>query len=484
MRLAPTLVPPALFALFALGCDRKDPPEAPKTAASAATASAKTSATASGATASGTTSPSAATSAPPKKVVEGRTIHAWQGTIGKDAKFDLYLERAGDDLSGLYVSGASGHVPIQGKMKSATGFTLTELDEKGKPAGTFDGTLVDGILKGTYTDAKSKKPRIFTTEPHRTDLAPTFKTSYAGTLGKLRIRARLEKKDATFGGVYRYAKSKEDLTLDGAIDKKAELTLTERTKAGKETGRFEGFALNQYLLVGRWTSPDKTKSLPFLLEAGNSYPEIVDLGDGIRVVPQEVYKELAPYCTSSAVYPIVEGGQGKATLNAALKKASGGETSKDMCEGALAERPYATEDDYAITKAKLPFFGITFHESSYTGGAHGMWGVTCKVADTETGALFSLAAKMTPENRKKLAALVVAALKKEHAVETLSDAGFFVDDIEIKEDSNVCVGAKGITVSFNPYEVGPWVMGAPEVSIANDDARPLFPPALATALIP
>ena len=197
MRLAPTL----LLALAFVACDRTNPPEASKNPAAAPSPAPKASAST-----STTGSTTAVASAPPKKVVEGRTIHAWQGTLGKDAKFDLYLERSGDDLSGLYVSGATGHVPVHGKMKGATHVTLTELDEKGKPAGTFDGTLHDGILKGTYTDAKTKKPRIFTTEPHRSDLAQSFKTSYAGTLGKLRIRARLEKKDATFGGIYRYAK--------------------------------------------------------------------------------------------------------------------------------------------------------------------------------------------------------------------------------------------------------------------------------------
>ena len=43
--------------------------------------------------------------------------------------------------------------------------------------------------------------------------------------GKIRIRAKLEKKDATFGGVYRYAKSKDDLVLTGAIDKGAEFVM-------------------------------------------------------------------------------------------------------------------------------------------------------------------------------------------------------------------------------------------------------------------
>ena len=465
-------------------CDRKDPPEAPKVASSASAAKSA----ASSAPVASTSSPSVApTASAPKKVVEGRTIDAWQGTIGKDLKFDLYLERLGDELTGLYVPGGSGvHVPLQGKMKDATHFTLTELDEKGKPAGTFDGTFTGGVLKGNYTDAKTKKARIFTTEAHHSDLPATFTQGYAGTLGgKIRIRAKIEKKDATFGGVYRYAKSKDDLVLTGAIDKGAEFVMRETVKSGKETGRFEGFALSKYLLVGRWYSPDKTKSLPFLLEAGSAYPEIADLGGGVKVVPQESYKELGKHCTASMVFPVVEGAKGKKALDAAFKKLSGGEMSKDVCEGSSADMPYTVEDDYTVTKAKLPHFGITFHSYSFTGGAHGMWGATCKVADADTGDVFALATKLTPENRKKLSALVVAALKKEHGVEKLSDAGFFVDDIDLDDKANVCVGPKGgLEVLFNPYEVGPWAMGAPTVAIAADDARPLLPADLQKTLAP
>lgn len=474
-----------LLSVGLVGCDRKDPPEASKPAASTTP-----SASASGkavASASGSATPEASGSVAPKKVVEGRTIHAWQGTIGKDLKFDMYLERVGDELTGLYVpGGGSGHVPVQGKMKDKTRFLLTELDEKGKPAGTFDGTLTSGLLKGTYTDAKSKKARIFTTEAHHTDLPAAFTQGYVGTLGgKIRIRAKLEKKDATFGGVYRYTKSKDDLVLTGAIDKAAELVMRETTKGGKETGKFEGFALSQYLLVGRWTSPDKTKSLPFLLEAGSAYPEIADLGGGVKVVPQETYKELAKNCTASLVIPVVEGAKGKKALDAAFKKLSGEQVGKEICEGATAEMPYTTEDDYTVTKAKLPHFGVTFHSYSFTGGAHGMWGATCKIADADTGAVFGLASKMSADDRKKLAALVVAALKKEHGVEKLTDAGFFVDDLELKDDANVCVGGKGgVEVMFNPYEIGPWAMGAPTVAIAADDVRPLLPADLQKTLTP
>jgi len=469
-----TLVP--LLAVVLSGCDKKEPPATePSGATSASAKPAKKPA------AKDDEGPAPSGSVAPKKVVDDRTIHAFAGTIGKDQKIRMYVERKGDELTGLYVGdGSPVDVPLTGRVKADDKFELRELDDKGKPAGVFDGWFRGGLLRGTYTDSKTKKSRVFVTEALKIASEP-FTESYAGALGgKLRIRAKLSRKGTTVEGVYRYARSKEDLSLTGTIDAEGELVLKEKTKAGKETGRIEAFLLSPGLVVGRWFSPDKTKSMSLLLEVSNSYPEIVDLG-GVKIAPQEEFKELAKNCTSSLLFPVVDGGKGKAALNAALRKESGGHMDKEACEGASTELPYVTESSYGVQKSKLPYFGVTFSTYWSTGGAHPSWGSTCKVADTESGELFALASKMTPEARKTLSALVMKKLQKEHGVEKLSEAGFFEDDIAVTDKTNVCITDKGgLVVEFNPYEVTPWVMGAPTVEISKEEAKPLLPAALVT----
>lgn len=479
---------PLCLGLLAVACDKTpaDGPAKPAPSTSIATTTATASAKPSAAP-SASAAPSSSGSAAPEKKVEGWTIHAWKGTIGRDLAIDVYLERKGDELRGLYAPASGGaHVPLKGKMKSETKFALTELDEKGKAAGTFDGTYTFGLLKGTYVDAKKKKPQIFVTELHRSDLPASFDQSYVGTLGAgVRVRAKLHGGAGALKGVYRYAKSKNDLNLVGTVDHAAELALTETNKAGVETGRFEGFALSQGLLVGRWSSPDRSKTLPFLLESGSDYPETIDLGGGVRVAPQETYRELTKTCTSTRLMPSFEGAKGKGALDAAIKALVGAEVGKEGCDGATSELPYSFEDDYSIEKAKLPHVGVSFGTSSFTGGAHGSYAIVCKVANVETGELFSIAKRMTADDRKKLAALVEAALLKEHGVTKLEDAGLFVEHIELKDDAQVCVSPKGgIEVRFNPYEIGPWAMGAPAVRVADSDARPLLPAELQKTLVP
>lgn len=463
--------------VLSVGCEKKEPPAA-EPASGATSASAKP---ARKDQPSDEPPPAPSASVAPKKVVDDRTIHAFAGTIGKDQKIRMYLEKKGDELTGLYLAeGSPVNVPLKGKLKADDKFTLTETDDKGTTVGTFDGWFRGGLLKGTYTDSKTKKPRVFVTAP-LTINEGSFNVSYAGALGgKLRIRAKLARKGKDVVGVYRYARSKENLVLAGSIDKDGELLLKETTKAGKETGRIEAFVLSPELVVGRWYSPDKSKSMPLLLETSNSYPEIVDLGFA-KVAPQEEYKEIAKNCTSSVLYPTVDGGKGKAALDAALRKESGGHMEKEACEGASAEMPYVTEASYSVQRSKAPYFGVTFNDYWSTGGAHPTWSSTCKIANTETGELFALASKMTPDARTKLSALVMKKLKAEHGVEKLSEAGFFDDEIAVSDTTNVCLGEKGgLVVEFNPYEVTPWVMGAPTVEITKDEAKPLLPESLST----
>lgn len=459
--------------VLAVGCEKKDPPAA-EPASGAPSASAKKQA--SKPEPAGAPSASAA----PKKVVDDRTIHAFGGTIGADQKIRMYVEKKGAALTGLYLArGSPVTVPLTGKVTADEKFELTESDDKGKPVGTFDGWFRNGLLKGTYTDAKTKKARVFVTEPLTVEKEP-FAMTYAGALGgKLRIRTKLDRKGNKVEGVYRYAKSKDNLVLSGTLDAEGELLLKETTKAGKETGRIEAFLLSPELIVGRWYSPDKSKSLALLLEMSNSYPEIVDLG-AVKIAPQEEFKDLAKNCTSALMYPVVDGGKGKAPLNAALRKEAGGHSDKESCEGATAEMPYVTEVTYTVQKSKLPYFGVTFNNYWSMGGAHPTWAETCKIADTETGELFALASKMTPEARQKLSALVMKKLQAEHGVEKLSEAGFFEDEIVVSETTNVCLAEKGgLVVEFNPYEITPWVMGAPTVELTREEARPLVPQALA-----
>jgi hypothetical protein len=363
-------------------------------------------------------------------------------------------------------------------MKDAARFTLTEVVPKGKKPGVFDGQL-DGLrVTGTWKAPAAKAALPVTAGPldafgAGAD-ATAFEETYVGTLGRnQRIRMKLRRAGTKLSGAYRYARSHDDLLLAGDVDGN-KLALTESTRKGLVTGRFEGVFLRRGLVYGRWTTPEGAKALPFTLSHGDAYPEAVALPGGGKIVPQELYKDQNKLCTLSSMWPEVDGAAtpGKAALNAALKATAG--DAKMDCEGATAELPYESSTAYHVVATRPGRFVVTFSSYQYTGGAHGMHGSSCHAADVEKGTLSTLSVKLLqPDARKRLGPLVNESLRKEHGVTNLSEAGFYEDAVPVGDDTSLCVEGTNLVVRFGVYEVGPYVLGAPEVKIAAKDAAAL-----------
>lgn len=462
------------LALLLVACDRESTKAkieaTPAPSAPIASPSAKASASA---------KPSArpsATGAPAHQAKPTPTVDAWafDAEIGVGTTIRLYLEREGEDVTGVFVGqGGETERRVRGRMLEEQKLRFDELDDAGKPKATFDGKFWDGVLKGTWKDLGTGKTQFFVTKPPSFP-TETFTETYAGSIGTLRIRARLTVGAGKVTGIYRYARSKEDLSLDGAVDPRGEIALRESVGA-KQTGKIVGFLLSRGFVAGRWSSPDGKRSLPLVLRAAPSYPTTVTLDDGTKVVPQEELKSPAKHCEASTLFPAVVAKSPTPKLDAALKTAAqlGVELKKTDCDGASAEMPYQVEAAYSIVKAKAPLFGVTFGRWSYTGGAHGNAWMDCRVADVEHEALIDLATKLSPAGKAALERVVNERLKKEHAVDDLSEAGFFDPKVSIDE-ADVCLVQDGLEVSFDPYAVAPYVMGSPSVSFTKEEAKSFF----------
>jgi hypothetical protein len=389
----------------------------------------------------------------------------------------MVLVRTGNDLEGLYTVSGGEVVDLTGHMKDATHFTLTEIVPKGKKPGVFDGQL-DGLrVTGSWKEPAAKTALPFTAGPLDAfgggKDATAFDETYVGTLGgKLRIRMKLKRAGTKLSGAYRYTRSHEDLVLDGDVDGN-KLALTESTRKGLVTGRFEGVFVRRGLVYGRWTTPEGARPMPFALNHDNVYPEVVALSGGGKIVPQEIYKDTNKLCALSVMWPEVDGaGKGVPALNAALKSTAG--DWKMDCAGATAELPYESDTAYHVDATRPGRFVVSFSSYQYTGGAHGMHGSSCYAADVEKGTLTPLTVKLlAPDARKKLGPLVNEALRKENGGTKLSDAGFNEDTVPVGDDTSLCVEGNDLVVQFGVYEVGPYALGAPEAKIAARDAAAL-----------
>jgi len=468
-----------LSSLLAVSCD-KPPPQgsAPSPSVSVITTVASTQ--------DGGVKPSASVvastnepTAPNAKPVEVQR-YALQGTLGKDTPIRLYVERRGNVLEGTYLNAQSGaDVRLRGTMTSDTKFQLSEMGSKGKTTASFDGTFADGVMKGTYKEGKGGKTLIFVTEP-LTLAEKSFKHDYAGFIGgKLRIRAHLELDNLKLSGIYRYARSTSNLSIAGMSDARGSFMARE-SSGEKETGRIDAWFLTPTFIIGRWSSPDGARTLPLVLRASDAYPNIVTLDAGVRVVPQEDFQEVMKNCTSENVYPAFDGlasKEAQTKLNAALRGTNPGTPllAKSECEGATAELPYEAEASYMVVPYSKRYVGLALTGYSYIGGAHGLGGSSCRVADLTTGKLFTLGSQLSTEGKKKLGEMVTKKLRADNGnVAKLTDAYFFVDEVTVTGTTDVCLEKDGISVDFSPYEIAPYAMGQPTASFSAAEAKGLF----------
>lgn len=437
----------------------------------------------------GTTSPDASTNAPPSSAANAtvaadassatqKELLTFVGTLGSHTDTRIAVERQGKDLT-ITMDSASDQRSFRGALKDATHFAAIEI-VKGHAPATFEGELTATRMTGQSKEPDAKTPLAFSGVPITVfEAALTFDESYVGSLGgKIRIRAKLTRAGGKLTGVYRYARSKEDLRLAGTVSADGRFVLQESNAKGQITGVFQGIFLRQSGAVGDWSSPDGKHSFHFGLQRGDAYPETLTLEYGGHLAPQEDHRE-APNCVVETIFPQAVGLKSKdaeGALNAKLRELGGGAAPKIplTCEGATPDLPWSTETGYEVTGQRGRYLGVTFSTSGFAGGAHGFGGSNCLVVDLETGSVVALSPLLSPGGRAKLDKLVTEKIKKARNLKSLTEGGYFEDEAKVSPDTNVCFDKGGVDVLFNDYEIAPHVVGPTDVPLTKDEVRALF----------
>lgn len=96
----------------------------------------------------------------------------------------------------------------------------------------------------------------------------------------------------------------------------------------------------------------------------------------------------------------------------------------------------------------------------YTGGAHGNFGTLYRVISLMESKQLILDDVLTAKGQETLGGLLEKKFRKQYEVkdsETLQDGGLFGDKIE--PNDNFYLTGRGIGFVYNPYEIGPYVLG-------------------------
>jgi hypothetical protein len=473
------LVPAALLVLWS-GCERPSEP-APSAATSVQVPARPTPTPTSSTPAARPGAASAAASAAPRPAgPKVSVVAAFQGK--KDLSLRLALERDGDEVRGFLVSdSANTGTHLAGKMLDERRFRLTEVGKRKHSSaleGELDGAAVSKVL---WNEGKGKIVAL-----SKAPLVPFGKgqesqeSGYAGAIGqKLQVRAQLKREGKALSGYYRYARSRDDLKLQGSVEPgTGKFELRETGPKGTFTGKMRGTFLNASHLVGVWESADGARSMPLWLSFAQPLPKILELPGGGKVIPREQEARLAPHCTRSRTSPELDGLASKKAQDALNKEFSRPlvfPADKELCEGATADLPYSFDEGYAVTSSKRKgLLGVELSSYEFTGGAHPNGATSCLVLDTEQGRRIDLHTLLAEGALDKLSALATRKLKEEHKVTDLTEAGFFDQEIKVSKEPNLCLQDDHLTLVFSAYEVGPYAMGAPEVTLSFAELKPLM----------
>ena len=107
--------------------------------------------------------------------------------------------------------------------------------------------------------------------------------------------------------------------------------------------------------------------------------------------------------------------------------------------------------------------------SSYTGGAHGIYGTECYTYSLAGGYEITTADLFTETQLEHLGQLIRNEIYEQYGAgsdEELEAKGFFPEYIRVTE--NFRVTPEGITFCYNPYDIGCYALGAVEVEVSRE----------------
>ena len=128
-----------------------------------------------------------------------------------------------------------------------------------------------------------------------------------------------------------------------------------------------------------------------------------------------------------------------------------------------------------IIFANQDFASVVVKNEGYLGGAHGFSDEQIFVFDGRTGNALTWDDVLSPDSKQIFLKAAEAEFRRARGIkpsETLDEAGFTFENDTFALSNNFAITDKGVSLHYNPYEVGPYVMGPTDFMVPIDVARP------------
>jgi hypothetical protein len=332
--------------------------------------------------------------------------------------------------------------------------------------------LIFVILTACGTKPSNSKTKQITET--KVDLPKSFYKKLKGTINNnISITMDLIRKDSTLTGSYYYNNIGIPITIEGQISEFLEINLSELNEKYEKTGVFHGKFTSAETFEGTWTNLKTNKSLAFkLLETKEGIANISFENMHNENCPPKVADSLNSEKTCSYI-----------DLNI-IKVFLNNHAVSDLINKSINKRIYGTEynsinaylnsinegDNEYYREIDINFFLMTNENnilcisewtSEYNeGAAHPMSDGSFVNYDLKNGAEIKLDQILKPNSSEKL-----NRIAEKIFIDNYGSEGWEFQPGEFKLNTNFAITKGGLVFMFNPYEIGPYVAGTPEVFI-------------------
>jgi hypothetical protein len=331
-------------------------------------------------------------------------------------------------------------------------------------------------------------------------VAVVVETKYfKGSIGSaLDLQMKLAREGEKLTGSYYYQKVGTKIDLRGTVDKDGAVTLEEFDTGGKQSGVFKGLWKpgedGAIEVSGNWTKPSSDKKTAFSL-----HEQPIEFSNGVEIVSKSIReKNKKLKYEVDVVYPQLSGSGdpsvekfNQTVRSLVTKKVNG--FKKEMTPTTEELSPEPTDETsteslgsditigYEVALAKNDLISIEFTDSSYSAGAAHPNSYTEVVNfDLKNGKVIKLSDLFLPGAKyvQALATYCIQDLQKQAKAQ--GDAIVDVDWIkkgaapELTNYDNWTITRKGLSITFDPYTVGPYAVGPQHVLVPYSTLKDLI----------
>jgi len=318
-------------------------------------------------------------------------------------------------------------------------------------------------------------------------LPATETKTFSGTIGDSNdLQMKLVRTGSDLSGSYSYLKIGKPITLKGTIDKDANIELAEFDASGAQTGMFKGrwdaSDPSAVRIEGNWSRPNGAKSTKFSLSE-----EPISFSGGLELTAKRVRESDNKLKSDiDALYPQLSGSTDARVVKfnslvkgLVFKKI--GEFKKGLVAIAAEEEQPPSDSDmrsdlsvgYSVALANDDLVSVGFSISGYSrGAAHPNSYTEAINYDLKNGQPLKLAELFQPTAAylKVLSAYCIDDLKKQAKAQGAAAAPTenWIQTGAAPKPANYrswTVTRKGLAITFDPYQVGPYAAGPQYVTI-------------------